>query len=204
MADSDPFNLSAFMLSHFNRVDFGGNLFGQWPVGIRFDIGQEQVSRAVKLYEFIFGKTEDCILVSQDWPSDEPLAERFTPLFRTPGVFPNAPSHFQSVEISPVDESLYRLTWTRLPPLAFDASVMFQAIANRERGGTPSIASGVYTIDPHSKIIMHMYDDRGLDVIATDGVALLPLYKSFGDWVLDEQRHRVAFRFRNTPNESLQ
>lgn len=202
MAISDPFNLPEFMFSYFGRVDFGGDLFAQWPVGIRFDIGLEQVSRAVKLYEFTFGTAETCILVSQDWPSDYPLAERFTPLFETPGVFSSPPSYFQTAEISPFDESQYRLTWTRLPPLAFDVTRMFQAIANRERGGVPSISSGVYTIDPRSKIIMHMYDDRGLDVIAYDAVPLLPLYKSFGEWVLENQRHRIAFRFENTPNQS--
>jgi hypothetical protein len=118
MKISDPFNLPEFMLSHFNRVDFGGSLFGQWPVGIRFDIGLEQVSRAVKLYEFTFGKAEDCILVSQEGSLDATLAERSTPLFRTPGVFTYTPSHFQTVEISPFDEAQYRLTWTRLSPLS--------------------------------------------------------------------------------------
>jgi hypothetical protein len=202
MAISDPFNLPEFMLSSFNRVDFGGDLFSQWPVGIRFDIGLEQVSRAVKIYDFIFGKAEEFILVSQDWPSDYPLAERYTPLFETPGISSSSPSHFQTVDVSPFDESPYRLTWTRLSPLAFEAARMFQAIANMERGGVPSIASGVYVVDPQSKIIMHMYDDRGLDVIANDEATLRPLYEGFAEWVLDNQQHRVTFRFGNRSKES--
>jgi hypothetical protein len=195
MATSDPFDLPEFMLSYFNQVDFGGNLFGQWPVGIRFDIGLEHVSRAVKIYEFIFGKAEGLILVSQDWPSDYPLAARYTPLFETPGIFSPSPSHFQIVEVSPFDESPYRLTWARIAPLAIDSAPMFQAIANRERGGVPSIASGVYVVHPQSKIILHMYDDRGLDVIAHDESTVRPLYESFAEWVLEDQQHRVAFRF---------
>ena len=208
MAISDRFNLPEFMFSYFGRVDFGGDLFAQWPVGIRFDIGLERVPRAVNLYEFTFGNAEDCVLVSQDWLSDDPLAEfstpaeRFTPLFETPGVFSSASHYFQTAEISPFDESQYRLTWARLPPLAFDVNRMFQAIANRERGGAPSIASGVYIIDPRSKIIMHMYDDRGLDVIAYEATTLLPLYKNFGEWVLDNQRHRIACRFENALRET--
>jgi hypothetical protein len=47
-----------------------------------------------------------------------------------------------------------------------------------------------------------MYDDRGLDIIAAELNTLRPLFESFVDWVLDNQRHRVAFRFRNIPNES--
>ena len=85
MANHDPFNLPEFMLSHFNRVDFGGDLFNQWSVGIRFEIGIEQVSRAAKLYEFVFAKADDCILVSQDWNMGEEIVSRSKPLFATPG-----------------------------------------------------------------------------------------------------------------------
>jgi len=201
MESSDPFNLPEFMFSCFGGVDFGGNLFGQWPVGIRFDIGLEQVSRAIELHKFTFGKNDDCILVSQDWLSDDTFTKHLTPLFRTPGVFPHAPSLFQTAEISPFDEAQYRLTWTRLSPGAFDVGQMMQAIARRERGGVPAIASRVYTIDPRSRIIMHMYDDRGLDVIATDSATLLPIYERFGEWVLDAQRHRVEVQFRDRPDE---
>ena len=190
------------MFSHFNRVDFGGDLFGQWPVGIRFEIGIDQVSRAAKLFDFAFAKAEDCILVSQDWMEGIEIVRRSTPLFETPGIFHSEPSQFESVEVSPFDEGQYRLTWTQLSPLAFDAAQMFQAIANREQEGYPKVASGVYVIDPRSKIIMHMYDDRGLDVIATDLNTLRPLFETFRVWILDNQRHRIESRFKTNPQET--
>ena len=197
-----PFNLPEFMFSHFNRVDFGGDLFGQWPVGIRFEIGIDQVSRAAKLFDFAFAKAEGCILVSQDWMEGIEIVRRSTPLFETPGIFHSEPSQFESVEVSPFDEGQYRLTWTRLSPIAFDAAQMFQAIANREQEGYPKVASGVYVIDPRSKIIMHMYDDRGLDVIATDLNTLRPLFETFREWILDNQRHRIESRFKTNPQET--
>lgn len=83
--------------------------------------------------------------------------------------------------VSPLDETPHRLTWTRLPLNAFTASQMFQAIANRERGGVPSVGSRVYAIDDRAMLIMHMYDDRGLDVIAANASTLVPLYGQFGD-----------------------
>lgn len=202
MPISNPFNLPEFMFSYFGRVDFGGDLFAQWPIGIRFDIGLERVSRAVELYEFTFGSAESCILVSQDWPSEHPLPARFTPLFETAGIFPSPRAIFQTVEISPLDQSQYRLTWTRLSPLAFNATRMLQAIANSDHARVPSISSRVYIIDPDSKIILHMYDDRGLDVIAYDPTTLLSLYESFGNWILENQRHRIDFRFKGMPRRS--
>jgi Domain of unknown function (DUF3885) len=47
-----------------------------------------------------------------------------------------------------------------------------------------------------------MYDDRGLDIIAAELNTLRPLFESFGDWILENQRHRIAFRFRTAPDES--
>jgi hypothetical protein len=196
MANGDPFDLPAFMLSHFNRVDFGGDLFNQWPVGIRFEIGIEQISRAAKLYEFLFANADDCVLVSQDWTVGEEIVKSSSPLFATPGIFPSPPSQLQSVEITPYDETPYRISWTRLTPLAFNAPLMFQLIANREQGGTPKVSSGVFVIHPRLKIILHMYDDRGLDVIAAELNALRSLFDSFNHWILENQRQRIMSRFR--------
>lgn len=84
----------------------------------------------MKLYEVAFAKAEDCILVSEDWIPDGGLAKRYSPLFATPGIFTYETSQFQAIEVLPFDETQYRLTWTRLSPLAFNVAQMFQAIAN--------------------------------------------------------------------------
>jgi Domain of unknown function (DUF3885) len=186
-------------------VDFLGNLFGQWPVGIRFEIGLEQTTRATTLHEFIFSGADDCILVSEDGLSDgiDIRAPRITPLFSTPGVFPDhPPSQFETVDVFPFEDTPYRLTWTRLPPNAFNAAQMFQAIANADMGGIPAIAGRVYTIDDRARLIMHMYDDRGLDVIAADASTLLPLYERFCDWILDNQRQKIEFRFNQRATDA--
>lgn len=166
-----PFDLPQFMFSRFGYVDFGGDLFSQWPVGLRFEIGLEQVGRATALHDFIYNRAGDFVVISQDWLSDaaDIGGERCTPLFSTPDVFAGLPpSKLQTVDILPFDETPYRLSWTRLSLSSLKAAQMFQAIASRERGGVPAIGSGVYTIDDRAELIMHMYDDRGLDVIIQD------------------------------------
>jgi hypothetical protein len=186
------------MFSRFAGVEFGGDLFSQWPVGLRFEVGLEQVWRAAEIHEFIHGRSEDCILISQDWLTGDAdiCGERCTPLFSTPGVLPIASPQFQTVDVSPFDQTPYRLIWTRLPLHSLNAAQMFQAIANRERGGIPAIRSGVYTIDDRAVLIMHMYDDRGLDIIAANAATLLPVYERFGGWILDNQRHKIDLRFK--------
>jgi hypothetical protein len=106
------------------------------------------------------------------------------------------------MDVFPFDETPNRLTWARLPLNFIDANRMFEAIANGDHGRTPSIAGRAYIIDDRAKLLMHMYDDRGLDVIATSHATLLPMYEQFGDWILDNQRHRITFRFKNFLAES--
>ncbi len=43
---------------------------------------------------------------------------------------------------------------------------------------------------------MHMYDDRGLDVIAANDSTLLPIYERFGEWILDNQCRKIELRFK--------
>jgi hypothetical protein len=37
-----------------------------------------------------------------------------------------------------------------------------------------------------------MYDDRGLDMIAASSETLIPIYRTFNDWVLNSCRERIA------------
>jgi hypothetical protein len=198
MTSAVTFDLPKFMFAQFGGVDFGGDLFEQWPVGIRFEIGIEHVDRAIQLFDIAFSEAQTCVLVSQDWNDDGNPAQRYTPLFKTPGIFRTEPTQFQAVEVSPFEEAGYRLTWTCVSLQGFDAAQMFQAIANREQPGFPKISSGVYVIHPNARIIMHMYDDRGLDVIATELPTLRPMFERFSEWVLENRRHKVESRFRSS------
>lgn len=191
------FDLPKFMFSFFPRIDFGGSLFHQAPMGLRFDIGLERVFRAVKIFEFAFGKEEDFILVSQDWNSPDKFQERSMPLFETPGILDVSSDCFKTVEVFPFDEPKYSLTWVCTKFAKFDKDLLFQTIANRERGRLPSIESGVYLIEPVSRIIMHMYDDRGLDIVATDATTLSQIYREYEEWILEYDRPKIVQRFKN-------
>lgn len=206
MEIAEPFDLPAFMLSNFPGVDFGGNLFDQRPTGMRFEIGIEHVSRAASLFDFLLSDAPEFVLISQDWILEEGMEDICTPstlLFATPGIFSSVRLKLETLDVFPLDETPYRLTWTRLSPASLKISRMFQGIVNREQGGAPRVSSGVYVIDPRAKVILHMYDDRGLDILAFELETLRSLYESFSDWILENQRHRIAFRFRNTSSQSL-
>lgn len=48
-----------------------------------------------------------------------------------------------------------------------------------------------FLIDPRSSLMLHVYDDRGMDVIGADPSRLREMHSLFGDWLLDHDRERM-------------
>ena len=59
----------------------------------------------------------------------------------------------------------------------------------------PSAPVVAFLIDPSKSVMMHIYDDRGMDVSAYDATTLHGLYAGFADWLLDYDRERMAKLF---------
>ncbi|HST58216.1 MAG TPA: DUF3885 domain-containing protein [Longimicrobium sp.] len=72
-------------------------------------------------------------------------------------------------------EALHRLLWGGLA---------------RELGVRPRLAGDLFIADPARGIVLHPYDDRGMDVIGPRD-ALLELYHRFSDHLLDYDRERM-------------
>ncbi len=51
---------------------------------------------------------------------------------------------------------------------------------------------GSLLVDFQRGILVHVYDDRGMDVISSDRHVLEPLYRDFQDQLLDHDRRRMA------------
>lgn len=68
---------------------------------------------------------------------------------------------------------------------------ILKAIGNTDFSIKPYITDGIFFIHPQKHIIFFMYDDRGLDVIASDKEQLYPIYKMFNHWILDYDRERI-------------
>lgn len=48
-----------------------------------------------------------------------------------------------------------------------------------------------FLLHPTEDILLHVYDERGMDVIAGDAETLRPFYRRFDDWLLDHDRPRM-------------
>lgn len=61
--------------------------------------------------------------------------------------------------------------------------------------GFSCLCSNVYLLDTKNDVLYHLYDDRGADIAAPDRDLLRPLYRKYGDWVLECDQEIVERRF---------
>jgi Domain of unknown function (DUF3885) len=77
-----------------------------------------------------------------------------------------------------------------------------EVIANADHAREPSIGGRVYFINTLTHAIVHIYDDRGMDVIATNRESLRGLYREFNEWILDYDGGAIDRRFDITKKAS--
>jgi hypothetical protein len=87
------------------------------------------------------------------------------------------------------------LTWIDLPSRSFVYEAVLRGIANADHASEPSIGSKVYFMNTGIDAIIHMYDDRGMDMIATSRKTLRVLYHNFNQWILDYDRATIDRAF---------
>ena len=49
----------------------------------------------------------------------------------------------------------------------------------------------IYFINATKNLIFHMYDDRGLDIIASEARTLKPIYTKYNEWILEANREKI-------------
>ena len=138
------------------------------------------------------------IVIAQDWPTSHdasvlfPYAKDLFSYAASEGVGLAQPVETVPVEAKNAGEDYsYVLSWTEQPARSFQYGRLLLGIANADHGRAPAISSRVYFLNLQTDTLPHMYDDRGLDVIARQGSALIRLYIDFQEWILDYDRERM-------------
>jgi len=177
------FDLKPSLDRVFPALSLGGDLIDQWTPGIRFNIGLSEIGRAVSIYDATFRAAESVVLVSEDssWDADP---TRWYGLFSLPRLLPSSQEpKVRSYEIESSDNEIYTIRWAIIRPSTISPERLFQAIANQDHGVAPSVRGRIHVFDPRTEVLLHMYDDRGMDVIASTAAPLLELKSRFGTWI---------------------
>jgi hypothetical protein len=214
--------LPQYMRQHFPGLQLNPALFYSWTVGMRFELNAARQSnaqwetileRATKLYESVFESSDVGLIVSGHEIEIESKARRRgkLPEFRN-SVF--SLSRRESLglhgiagrqRLTSYQDRESRITsvlrWTEIEPRRINYKRILRAIMHRDFWNRrPRIDDYVYFVNTSRNMILHMYDDRGLDIIAPQVDDLRPIYQTHKNWILGFDSAAIAQMFEsNTP-----
>lgn len=186
-------------------------IFYKAPVGIRFDIGGEDdvyIKKGLmrKLYPnpvYVNEAVERALAIFRAFPPKNWLLRidlySEQEIKKTVKALQLAFPHEKALNEYEVDGekiSHYELYWS-LDEIDWSEETIIREIVLADLGGLNCLASAVYLLHPNEKILYHLYDDRGLDLVAKDKNKLYPLYERFNDWILDYDREQIDKTFKN-------
>jgi Domain of unknown function (DUF3885) len=211
--------LPEYMQRTFPGLHLGPDLFHSWTVGLRFELNANHwpnvnweavLQRASTLYEAVFSPGDWGFIVSGHEFEFEPKrhAPGKMPEFRN-SVF--ALSRKYSLGLHGVAGrrrlttyqdhdtriiSTYR--WAEIEARRIGYRDILRAVMHMDfPSRRPRIADRVYFVNRTRDIILHMYDDRGMDLIAPSVDHLRPIYERHKDWVLNYDRSSIAQMFEH-------
>ena len=208
------------MSSVFPGLSLNPPLFYRWPIGIRFELGREELEstydevvtrRAFILYEAVFrpddlgfvvsGLTRYVSLGKGGVRSRQGRYRRYRPT-----VFQLSRRHSLGLhgaagreQLVAGDDDLREITtfrWTAIAARKIGYQFILKAKANADHYlRRPATSDRIYFVNQTRNIILHMYDDRGMDLVAARRNDLQAIYEEYKDWILDYDRERVEKTF---------
>ncbi|MGH4118627.1 DUF3885 domain-containing protein [Clostridium sp.] len=180
--------------------------------GIRFEIGMGSVygkhnkprkvyienalRRAIKIYNK--GIHSPGILMWEIYSKSDKEKHSFEILFNKK-ISPILPQEEFSQDIDMEDGYKLKKTYFywNLEESKIPIDKLFREILLGDLGGVNAFVSSIYLFDIDAHVMLHLYDDRGLDIVAHDKNTLMPLYQELNAWILDYDREQIDERFSN-------
>lgn len=201
-----------FLEENFRGLKIKAPLFFNWDNGLRFDLQvgetntdeyfQEVEKRATALFETSFKPDDRIYLVLQE-RTDRRGKIRFSNYcFKQINGLKKEEVTYSQVHrlYEPADKTdiwnvaVAKVTTDRLNYRNIIAAISVVDFPSRQpRLDSRGFFSNkeIFFLNIDKRLIYHMYDDRGLDIVATDKETLLPIYQGFNDWILECNREQI-------------
>lgn len=206
--------LKSFLKTYFGNLQIVSPLFYNWQYGLRFELGvkkathngyfEEAIRRASLLFESAFDASDDLLILLNQYKFKRQKIRHTNYLFKQIESLDKRDIHYQKqILINPPEKLIINTAIVQTTANKVNYKNIITAISRHDfptiqprisNGG--SLLGDVYFINLNKKIIFHMYDDRGLDIIATDKETLAPLYKKYNDWILNYDRNKIDTLFK--------
>lgn len=186
-----------------------------FPIGLRYEIGtgkvydeegnadERYIKTALKRVEDIFEDmkfSDDILVVLDRFIDDDELSNDVKVVQIIRGVFKEIIDEEigclseinEDGESINFDRHFFHCTLSNINYLK-----LFEAIIKADIGGFSELVSSVFIFDLEKHMMLHLYDDRGLDVVAENTSLLLPIYKKYNKWILSYDRVKIDTLFNN-------
>lgn len=205
-----------FLTNNFNGLQLKQPLFYNWDFGLRFDLQvgetntdeyfEEAITRASTIFQVAFDLTDQVylILTHYRYKRRKIRFSNFTfkqvdALKKTEISYlvekclyePNDKSDIRNIAMirSTVDRINYKDILTAIAHSDFPPRQ-----PRLDRNGFLTNKE-IYFVNINKKLIFHMYDDRGLDLISAHKEILRPIYKKHNNWILEFDREKIDKEF---------
>jgi hypothetical protein len=205
-----------FLHENFNGLKLKQALFYSWNYGLRFDLQTgmagtneyfiEVVRRASTLFQTVFENRDELFFLFMDYKYRHRKIRFGNYAFKQiRNINKDEICYTKTIQrYNP--NVIYNIALIKLTTDRINYKNVFAAIGNADfPSRQPRLDENgmftdkeIYFININKKLIFHMYDDRGLDIIATDKETLRPIYEKHNEWILDYDREKIDDIFRLT------
>lgn len=205
-----------FLNDNFKGLKLRKPLFYSWDFGLRFDLQvgktntdeyfEEVTRRASTIFQTVFDNSDNAFMIFMDYKYKRRKIRFSNYTFKQI-------DNLQKTEINyskelrlydPDDKfdirniAIIKLTANRINYRNIIKAIAYTDFPPRQpRLDQNGFLTGkeIYFVNLDKKLIFHMYDDRGLDIISSGKESLLPIYKKHNDWILDYDREQIDRQF---------
>ena len=206
-----------FLETNFKGLILRKPLFYNWPVGLRFDLQttpyytddyfREVNRRAIRLFESAFDLNDPILLVLIEFSEKGHKIRNGNFVFQQIENLNRKEIYFTKAKelYYPNDkEDVYNIAVIPTSIKQIKYHSILSAIANANHPlRRPKLDNSkclpskeVYFLNLHKKLIFHMYDDRGLDIIGADKENIQSLFIKHNEWILEHDRIQIEQQFK--------
>lgn len=199
-------------LNSFGMKDIEFPVFYSTPIGIRFDIGDSsdldvysKKHTVNPLYiEHCLNKTNqimnslsappDILAIRLYYIDEQELKAKIKDILSVTKL--PYPHEIDKREVILEDDqgNTAMLFWD-LSITDFSKEVLLKEIIISDLGGEHLLTASVFWLWSNCKIMFHLYDDRGADLVASEKSAIIDAYTRFNKWILEYDRERIKSTF---------
>lgn len=163
---------------------------------LHIEMDESSIDKAITIFNDMFQPEDEIFLVVHSSEGYEQITPRqyrgdisiieffisgnyYEENFEVKGYNPEADSHFLVISIA------INRKQVKVKPI-------LQEILKTDLGGCSNLASTVFFINRRTHMIYHLYDDRGVDIMAPSILDLKPLYDKYIDQIPKEDKGLMA------------